>query len=1599
MVLAAVLACGDEAVAPPPAPTIWVEPRTVNFNAVSLQESLIATVLAGEGDVVWTTSDTAVATLSDGHMTSDLPLRSVASVYSAGNGSAVITASYSGVSATVAVTVNQEFRGLAIGPQGDPYSFYALGDTLRLYAVALDPEGQAIRGFGGALAWSSDDRSVATVDARGLLTATGNGRATITVASGAFAGSKEVIVSAGRLIATPSEHTFLALGDTVRLTAEMVDANGNSVDPEGRRFFQSLDESVALADSTGLVTAVGNGVTVVRAEVQTKCGTTRCTVLIGSADLSVTVSQRAVRMDGVSPSQTLRALGDTLRLEARAVDANGHQVADTLLGWSSSNETVAMVDGTGLVTAVANGRTVVTAASGGVSSASSVTVAQQATTVRVTPAADTLRARGETLRLEAGLVDANGHPVAGGDRTFAWSSSNETVVAVDGTGAVTAVREGTAEITARSASAGLEGATRLLVNFVTEREVLTALYDATGGRGWQDARNWLTGAPLGSWHGVETDERGRVVGLALRENQLRGALPSEIGYLPHLERLDLRYNALSGPIPRRIGNLESLRALNLSSNGITGPIPPELGELERLESLTINRTRVEGPIPRELGDLRNLGSLSLADNRLTGPIPPELGGFAHLAYLNLGDNRLSGPIPPELGDLRQLQELFLRDNQLTGPIPLELTQLENLTELSLSANQLTGRIPAEFGRLQQLRILTLDQNELTGRIPPELGNLLELWILHLRFNHLTGSIPPELGNLRRLGVLDLQDNRLTGSIPPELGNPPNVRALLLAHNPITGPIPPELGKLSNLEDLWIWNMGLTGPIPPELGNLTNLRGLSLQRNNLTGPIPPELGNLSEVRQLYLHQNERLTGGIPPEFGNLDSLRYLGVHATGLSGRLPQTLLNLSLVHFSWAETGLCSPGDAEFQAWLNSIPYERTIPGPRAGEICREDALIRLYETAGGSGWRNAANWLTDAPVSSWHGVTVDAAGDITAVDLRGNGLAGTIPAEMGVLADLERLDLRDNRLTGAVPAELGDLERLRELYLSDNRLEGRLPAELGALGELRALHLARNRFEGALPSSLARLSRLADLQWEGSGLCAPAARWFQSWLGGVDTQTGGATCGSALRLAVPTAHVVQAVQDLPGNVPLVAGREGLLRVFATADQANEHRPRARATFFAGGREIHRVDMQLESEQGIPEEVDQGRLERSFRATIPGHVLTAGVEMAVEIDPEGSVPRSAGSVTRLRQRLDVRGVPHMELTVVPVLEAPDPDSAVLDWVEGMGPGHPAMDFVTTVLPVGGYTVRVREPYVFSIVLSDLDAWYRLDREMDVLRHLEGIRGFVYGAAIQRTAIGGVGGGSVAVGVTRPDVMAHELGHVMGLWHAPCGLFFSPPDPDFPYSDGSIGRWGYDARGDSLVAPTTPDVMSYCRPPWISDYYFTQALEYRIETWDVPPAAASAERSPTLLLWGGRSPEGGLQLEPAFVVDASAHLPAGGGPYRLEGYDARGALAFSLDFAMVELDGGGGNFLFAIPFEEAWHDSLQQVVLTGPEGMAVLNEDGREPVALVLDRETGGLRSVLRGQDAAAAATATAADRAGPGRTVPDTRTLVSFGLPSRPPPN
>ena len=678
--------------------------------------------------------------------------------------------------------------------------------------------------------------------------------------------------------------------------------------------------------------------------------------------------------------------------------------------------------------------------------------------------------------------------------------------------------------------AGLRGpkvyaSSRIVVAKDAEMDALEALYQDTDGDNWTNNRNWLSNAPLDSWHGVTTDRNGRVVELDLSENELNGTIPSELGNLTYLETLNLSENQLRGTIPPELGNLTNLAVLNLFDNRLSGTIPSELGNLSNLGSLTLFDNNLRGTIPSNLAKLNNLRWLLLWSNQLDGSIPPELGKLNNLEWLYLSDNRLSGTIPSELGNLTNLERLILWGNQLTGTIPSELGHLTNLTDLALSDNRLSGAIPPELGNLTNLESLGLWGNELSGTVPPDLENLSGLTLLYLADNQLSGCLPEiwrdiEESDLDEVSLqfcsdrdvlvtlyeatdgdnwlenenwlsnrpieewygvivddsgrvigLYLSENEMSGTIPPELGYLTKLEELDLAKNQLRGTIPPELGNLPKLTLMYLYSNQLSGSIPVELGNFSKLEHLVLSWNRLDGTIPLELSELTELEMLVLSGN-RLSGTIPSELGNLTQLKFLALHVNRLTGRVPPQLNTLSGLEWLFlADNRLTGCVPEVWQDVEENDLDEVDLP------ICTEEgALIALYQATDGDNWVSNQNWLSNRPIGTWYGVITDENDRVVELDLSENDLNGTIPSELGYLTYLEVLYLSENQLSGTIPSALGILSNLIELSLWSNELTGIIPPELGRLANLEVMYLGDNELSGTIPTELGNLTNLEYL-------------------------------------------------------------------------------------------------------------------------------------------------------------------------------------------------------------------------------------------------------------------------------------------------------------------------------------------------------------------------------------------------------------------------------------------------------------------------------------------------------------------------------------------
>ncbi len=169
------------------------------------------------------------------------------------------------------------------------------------------------------------------------------------------------------------------------------------------------------------------------------------------------------------PSSSL-LVGQTARGTATARDASGNSLPDRAITWQTSSTAIANVDNTGMISAVAPGTAEIIAGLGLVSAVAAGTAQITATSegqsgsaalavvspppppapvasVTVTLAASS-RAPGQTTQATAVTRDANNNVLTG--RVITWSSGNLTVATVSGSGLVTALVAGTAQITATS---------------------------------------------------------------------------------------------------------------------------------------------------------------------------------------------------------------------------------------------------------------------------------------------------------------------------------------------------------------------------------------------------------------------------------------------------------------------------------------------------------------------------------------------------------------------------------------------------------------------------------------------------------------------------------------------------------------------------------------------------------------------------------------------------------------------------------------------------------------------------------------------------------------------------------------------------------------------------------------------------------------------------------------------------------------------------------------------------------------------------------------------------------------------------------------------
>lgn len=298
---------------------------------------------------------------------------------------------------------------------------------------------------------SSGVRVLWTTNAPGILAIEPQGQTSVRV-RGVAPGTAELVGVAGAhqakltflvrpplagIRVTPNPVRFDALGQEAQLTAEGVDGQGNGIGPVVVRW-ESLDSRIASHIADGRFRAEGVGETDARAVAVERPELTTTAKLI--------VAQTPTMLDIDPDSGVIGSIGGRLGLTATAKDARGNTVPGVAPVWSSSDPSIATVDGSGFVTGVANGTVTITAKLGAATASAKVTIQQKVDRVDVTPVTTEMSSHGETVQLTATPRDAAGVVVQG--RTVTWSSETPEIVSVSADGTAKSLKDGGGRVAA-----------------------------------------------------------------------------------------------------------------------------------------------------------------------------------------------------------------------------------------------------------------------------------------------------------------------------------------------------------------------------------------------------------------------------------------------------------------------------------------------------------------------------------------------------------------------------------------------------------------------------------------------------------------------------------------------------------------------------------------------------------------------------------------------------------------------------------------------------------------------------------------------------------------------------------------------------------------------------------------------------------------------------------------------------------------------------------------------------------------------------------------------------------------------------------------------
>ncbi len=412
----------------------------------------------------------------------------------------------------------------------------------------------------------------------------------------------------------------------------------------------------------------------------------------------------------------------------------------------------------------------------------------------------------------------------------------------------------------------------------------------------------------------------------------------------------------------------------------------------------------------------------------------------------------------------------------------------------------------------------------------------------------------------------------------------------------------------------------------------------------------------------------------------------------------------------------------------------------------------------------------------------------------------------------------------------------------------------------------------------------------------------------------------------------------------LVQGKAALVRVFYEVQAGwTKHAVRGVVTLENGG-----VSKQVTAEFSPSATSVENQLNTTFNFDVAGADIGPSTNISVAI-VETKCPTTLGNAADVRvpatgaQALGAQKVGKLRVVLVPIntpsMAAMMPSTTQIEEMRKA---------MLAYYPIPDIEITMHAPITSSNNITATGGWSETLSELSSLRSSEARTGvtkdvYYYGLVTPASTLEKYCGFGCTLGIANQvderflnsqfvqgqmagmgggwaneqsyDTMVHELGHVHGLPHAPCvppGGQISGADSTFPDRTGATGIWGYDFRDKTLHPPTEKDIMGYCQPTWISDYYYKKLMT-RSKTLNLR-ASLRAEWDDRVwenVILGGEQPRWGASFD---GMD--------GAPTEIaHALDASGAQVAEVEVVRVGLSDGVSSFIYFPEHDASW-DALQ-----------------------------------------------------------------------------